>query len=63
MFLDGPYGDGHQDWYKYEVAILIGGGIGVNPFASILKDIVYKVKRGEKIACLKVSRLNSSQAS
>ncbi|XP_026480710.1 dual oxidase 1-like [Ctenocephalides felis] len=40
--LDGPYGEAHQDWHKCDVAILVGGGIGVTPFASILKDIVYK---------------------
>jgi dual oxidase len=54
IYLDGPYGEGHQDWYKYEVAILVGGGIGVTPFASILKDISNKCQRGERIACKKV---------
>ena len=28
-----------QDVFKYDVAILIGAGIGVTPFASILKHI------------------------
>lgn len=37
LFLDGPYGEGHQDWWRYDVSILVGGGIGVTPFASILK--------------------------
>jgi predicted ferric reductase len=39
IYLDGPYGEGHQDWWRYEVSILVGGGIGVTPFASILKGI------------------------
>ncbi|CAG7733979.1 unnamed protein product [Allacma fusca] len=39
LFLDGPYGEGHQDWWRYKVSVLIGGGIGVTPFASILKDV------------------------
>ncbi|KAG5870630.1 hypothetical protein JTB14_023085 [Gonioctena quinquepunctata] len=45
LYLDGPYGEGHQDWNTYDVAILIGGGIGVTPFASILKDVAYKANK------------------
>jgi predicted ferric reductase len=41
IHLDGPYGAGHQDGFQYDVAVLVGGGIGVTPFASILKDIVF----------------------
>ncbi|XP_063956076.1 dual oxidase 2-like isoform X4 [Lytechinus pictus] len=54
LFLDGPYGEGHQDWYQYEVAVLVGGGIGVTPFASILKDIVNKSSIGARLTCKKV---------
>jgi len=54
LYLDGPFGEGHQDWYKYEVAVLVGGGIGVTPFASILKDIVQKASQGAKFTCKKV---------
>ncbi|CAH0562068.1 unnamed protein product [Brassicogethes aeneus] len=39
IYLDGPFGEGYQDWNTYDVSILIGSGIGVTPFASILKDI------------------------
>nr|CAD7458660.1 unnamed protein product [Timema tahoe] len=42
IHVEGPYGEGHQDWYQFEVSVLIGGGIGVTPFASILKDIVFR---------------------
>lgn len=56
MYLDGPYGEGHQDWYKYDVAVLVGGGIGVTPFASILKDIAFQSKNpSSKISCKKVT--------
>lgn len=55
LYLDGPFGEGHQDWYKYEVAVLVGGGIGVTPFASILKDIVQKSSLGARFTCKKVS--------
>ena len=40
--MDGPFGEGHQNWWEYDVSILVGGGIGVTPFASILKHLAYK---------------------
>ncbi|VDN40281.1 unnamed protein product [Gongylonema pulchrum] len=39
LHLHGPYGDGNQDWHNFEVAVLVGGGIGVTPYASILTDL------------------------
>jgi dual oxidase len=54
IHLDGPYGEGHQDWYQYDVAVLVGGGIGVTPFASILKDIVFRANIKHQAACKKV---------
>ena len=39
--IDGPFGAPAEDVFESEVAILIGTGIGVTPFASILKNIVY----------------------
>ncbi|KAL4227481.1 hypothetical protein ACF0H5_012925 [Mactra antiquata] len=54
LLLDGPFGEGHQDWYRYEVSVLIGGGIGVTPFASILKDIVHKSQMEVELKCKKV---------
>jgi NADPH oxidase len=44
--IDGPYGAPTEDVFKSEVALLVGGGIGVTPFASILKHIWYRQKRG-----------------
>ncbi|XP_076057532.1 dual oxidase 2-like [Oratosquilla oratoria] len=44
VYIDGPYGEGHQSWGNYEVAVFVGGGIGVTPFASILKDLIYKTQ-------------------
>jgi len=55
LYLDGPYGEGHQDWLRFDVAVLVGGGIGVTPFASILKDIAFKAGINTKINCKKVS--------
>ncbi|XP_035222142.1 dual oxidase-like isoform X3 [Stegodyphus dumicola] len=54
--LEGPYGGGNQDWYKFEVAIMVGGGIGVTPYASILNDLVFgtSTNRYSGVACKKV---------
>jgi len=41
--IDGPFGSASEDFQKYEVVILVGAGIGVTPFASILKSIWYRV--------------------
>ena len=54
VFIDGPFGEGHQDWFRYEVAVLVGGGIGVTPFASILKELVNRFNIGAKVECQKV---------
>lgn len=37
--VDGPYGAPAEDVFENEVAVLIGTGIGVTPWASILKNI------------------------
>lgn len=55
IYLDGPFGEGHQEWNQFEVSVLVGGGIGVTPFASILKDLVFKSTINSKITCKKVS--------
>lgn len=54
LYLDGPFGEGHQEWIDFEVSVLVGGGIGVTPFASILKDLVFKLSVKSKIQCKKV---------
>ena len=54
LFVDGPFGEGHQDWYRFEAAVLVGGGIGVTPFASILKELVHRFNIGARIQCKKV---------
>lgn len=38
--IDGPFGAPAEDVFESEVAVLIGTGIGVTPFASILKNVV-----------------------
>ncbi|XP_016373255.1 dual oxidase 1-like [Sinocyclocheilus rhinocerous] len=54
LYLDGPFGEGHQEWKDYEVSVLVGAGIGVTPFASILKDLVFKSSVKFKFHCKKV---------
>lgn len=54
LYLDGPFGEGHQEWTDYEVSVLVGGGIGVTPFTSILKDLVFKSSSKARIQCKKV---------
>ncbi|KAK4455340.1 FAD-binding domain-containing protein [Podospora aff. communis PSN243] len=37
--IDGPYGAPAEDVFDNEIAVLVGTGIGVTPWASILKNI------------------------
>ena len=43
VYIDGPFGSASEDVFKYEIAILVGAGIGVTPFASILKSVWYRM--------------------
>ncbi|KAH8913816.1 hypothetical protein BT69DRAFT_1233994, partial [Atractiella rhizophila] len=42
VMVDGPFGSASEDVFKFEVSVLVGAGIGVTPFASILKSIWYR---------------------
>lgn len=59
--MDGPFGAGQQDWYRYDISILVGGGIGVTPYASILKDYVFMTNTNNRfrIKCQKVCPFTS----
>ncbi|XP_070807848.1 NADPH oxidase 1 isoform X3 [Pituophis catenifer annectens] len=48
MMVDGPFGTASEDVFQYEVAMLVGAGIGVTPFASVLKSIWYKFQHGDQ---------------
>ena len=37
--VDGPFGTASEDVFTYPVAICVGSGIGVTPFASLLKSV------------------------
>ncbi|ELR18264.1 cytochrome b245 heavy chain, putative [Acanthamoeba castellanii str. Neff] len=42
--IDGPFGTASTDIFKFETVMLIGAGIGVTPFASILKTIRFRLE-------------------
>ncbi|NXC90001.1 NOX1 oxidase, partial [Cercotrichas coryphoeus] len=46
--VDGPFGTASEDVFQYEVAMLVGAGIGVTPFASVLKSIWYKFQQADQ---------------
>lgn len=41
--LDGPFGAPAQDYKDYSTLLLVGAGIGVTPFASVLNELVYRM--------------------
>eukprot|EP00927_Polykrikos_kofoidii_P028754 TRINITY_DN25012_c0_g1_i1.p1 TRINITY_DN25012_c0_g1~~TRINITY_DN25012_c0_g1_i1.p1 ORF type:complete len:1090 (-),score=106.17 TRINITY_DN25012_c0_g1_i1:199-3468(-) len=49
VLLDGPYGSASEEVYDFDIAIMVGAGIGVTPFASILKDVQHKLDTLNKI--------------
>lgn len=42
LAVDGPFGAATTDVFHYQVSVCIAAGIGVTPFASILKSIWFK---------------------
>lgn len=42
IFMDGPYGAPSSHIFMAQHAVLIGTGIGVTPFASILQSIMHR---------------------
>ncbi|XP_028655629.1 cytochrome b-245 heavy chain [Erpetoichthys calabaricus] len=42
MAVDGPFGTASEDVFRYDAVMLVGAGIGVTPFASILKSVWYR---------------------
>jgi len=45
IMIDGPYGTPSASIFDSEHAVLVGAGIGVTPFASILQSIMKRYKR------------------
>ncbi|XP_029452906.1 NADPH oxidase 3 [Rhinatrema bivittatum] len=42
LAVDGPFGAAATDVFHYQVSVCIAAGIGVTPFASVLKSIWYR---------------------
>ena len=47
VYLDGSYGTPSSNIFESKNAILIGSGIGVTPFAAILKSILLRKLKGD----------------
>ena len=37
--IDGPFGTASEEVFHHKIVKLVGGGIGVTPFASILRSV------------------------
>jgi len=48
LLVDGPFGAASEEVFNFEYVILFAAGIGVTPFASILKSIKHKVLNEEE---------------
>ena len=59
--IDGPFGTASSDIFRYETVVLVGAGIGVTPFASILKSIRCRIAAAHIDPA--VSSLSSSSSS
>jgi NADPH oxidase 5 len=42
VYIDGPFGAPTSQIFRAQHAVLIGTGIGVTPFASILQSIMHR---------------------
>lgn len=47
-YIDGPYGTPSTHIFRSRVAVLIGAGIGVTPFAAILKSLFMRRAKGDR---------------
>ncbi len=48
--VDGPYGSAAQEVFDFKSLILVGAGIGVTPFASIIRSLVLRQQMAAKIS-------------
>lgn len=52
--VDGPYGSGSDRTDEYETVMLVGTGIGVTPFASVMKSLKIRAEREHAVRPSKV---------
>lgn len=54
LSIDGPYGTCAEDIFKYSTVVLVGAGIGVTPYSSILKHVWYMASKDVDIRLKKI---------
>lgn len=54
LLVDGPYGAPAQNHDQYKVLCMVGAGIGITPFASVLRHIMHQFDDHRCIHCNKV---------
>jgi hypothetical protein len=47
VHVDGPFGSSSELYLDYPVCMLVGGGIGITPFASVLDDLRCRLSSAE----------------
>ncbi|KAF8508456.1 NADPH oxidase [Hysterangium stoloniferum] len=57
VMVDGPFGSASEDFLNYEAVLLVGAGIGVTPFASILKSIWYRMNNFNNSKSTRLSKV------
>eukprot|EP00179_Madagascaria_erythrocladioides_P019363 CAMPEP_0198337834 /NCGR_PEP_ID=MMETSP1450-20131203/31445_1 /TAXON_ID=753684 ORGANISM="Madagascaria erythrocladiodes, Strain CCMP3234" /NCGR_SAMPLE_ID=MMETSP1450 /ASSEMBLY_ACC=CAM_ASM_001115 /LENGTH=579 /DNA_ID=CAMNT_0044042673 /DNA_START=77 /DNA_END=1816 /DNA_ORIENTATION=+ len=45
--VDGAFGAASEEVFDYKTVVLVGAGIGVTPFSSILKSVRYRLERAK----------------
>ena len=48
--IDGPYGSASEEVFDFDTVVLVGAGIGVTPFISILKSISMRLNQNTETA-------------
>ncbi|GAQ81800.1 Respiratory burst oxidase [Klebsormidium nitens] len=55
LLIDGPFGAPAQDFHKFKVVMLIGAGIGLTPFASVMRECHHQMERNARQALISPS--------
>jgi len=57
LAIDGPFGTASEDMYRYPVAVLVGAGIGVTPFASLLQALYFRKSAPDRYPKFKTEKV------
>ena len=52
--IEGPFGTSSQDVFDYETVVCCGAGIGITPFASFLRSLLYLHRANVRVKINKV---------